>query len=119
MLNYAFLRLQKENGRVIIFVYIYILKGTAYMMNFKKKLSAAAALTLSVVMLAGCGNTGSSETSETQQTTAATTAEPASRIAELTGGKATIPELSLDQYEIPENDALSFTKDRLESWQHP
>ena len=86
------------------------------MMNFKKKLSAAAALTLSVVMLAGCGNTGSSETSETQQTTAATTAEPASRIAELTGGKATIPQLSLDPYEIPDNDALSFTKDMKIGW---
>ena len=80
-----------------------------------KKLSAALAVLLSFAMLTGC----SDKPSDTAETTAASVTEaavPESRLAELTGGRAVIPQLTFDSYELPETDAMAFVKDMKLGW---
>ncbi|MCD7729893.1 MAG: glycoside hydrolase family 5 protein [Oscillospiraceae bacterium] len=81
----------------------------------KNKLSFFTAVVLSAAMLSGCGNSSSDdaaiETSEAVEETAS-----ASVIAPLEGGKATVPTLSVESCELPENDALSFVADMKIGW---
>lgn len=84
-------------------------------MLIKKKISAALAVMLSFAMLAGCSQNNEAVTETTAETTV-TTAVPESRIAELKGGRATIPELTFDSFETTQNDAMDFVKDMKLGW---
>lgn len=86
------------------------------MYKTRKRLSVLTAVLLSAAMLAGCGDAEekNGDTSETSASSAVT--EQTAAVAVLEGGKAVVPELSVDVYDLPENEALSFTKDMKIGW---
>lgn len=82
----------------------------------RKKFSFLTAIFLSAAMLAGCGESDEGTAASTETAASSAVTEQTAAAAVLEGGKAVLPEISADTYELPENEALSFTKDMKIGW---
>lgn len=85
------------------------------MRKINKFITSAAALLLAASMMAGCTSNGDAAEETSADTSAATETAP-TVLADLTGGKAAIPQLEIESYDIPDNAALAFTKDMKIGW---